>query len=49
MCSITYETLIVTIDFYMVNKNIVNNVYPMHQVEDQLEAMSGAMLRCQKR
>ena len=26
----------------MVNKNIVNDAYPMHKVEDQLEAMSGA-------
>ena len=29
-------TLRVTIDFWMVNKNIVNNAYPMRQVEDQL-------------
>ena len=26
----------------MVNKNVVNDAYPMHRVEDQLEAMSGA-------
>ena len=35
-------SLQVTIDFRMVNKNVVNDAYPMHQVEDQLEAMSGA-------
>ena len=28
----------------MVNKNVVNDTYPMHQVEDQLEAMSGALV-----
>ena len=28
----------------MVNKNVVNDAYPMHQVEDQLEAMSGALV-----
>ena len=37
-------TLRVTIDFQMVNKNIVNDAYPMHWVEDQLEAMSGAVV-----
>ena len=37
-------TLRVTIDFQMVNKNIVNDAYSMHWVEDQLEAMSGAMV-----
>ena len=28
----------------MVNKNVVNDAYPMHQVEDQLESMSGALV-----
>ena len=25
----------------MVNKNIINNAYPMHRIDDQLDAMSG--------
>ena len=29
----------------MVNKNIVNDSYPMHQVENQLESMSGATVQ----
>ena len=33
-------TLTVTINFRMVNKKVINNAYPMHRVEDQLEAMS---------
>ena len=33
-------SLRVTIDFRMVNKNVINDAYPMHWVEDQLEAMS---------
>ena len=28
----------------MVNKNVTNNAYPMHWVEDQLEAMSGELV-----
>ena len=35
-------TLCVTIDFRMVNKDMINDAYPMHRVEDQLEAMSGS-------
>ena len=35
-------SLRVTIDFRMVNKNVINDAYPMHRVEDQLEAMSGS-------
>ena len=35
-------SLRVTIDFRMVNKNVINDAYPMHWVKDQLEAMSGA-------
>ena len=34
--------LCVTIDFRMVNKNVINDAYLMHRVEDQLEAMSGS-------
>ena len=26
----------------MVNRDIVNNAYPMHRIEEQLEAMAGA-------
>ena len=37
-------TLRVTIDFQMVNKNNVNNAYPMHRVEEQLKAMSGVVV-----
>ena len=35
-------SLRVTINFHMVNKNVINDAYPMHRVEDQLEAMSGS-------
>ena len=35
-------TLCVTIDLRMVNKNVINDAYPMHKVEDQLDAMSGS-------
>ena len=35
-------SLRVTIDFRMVNKNVINDAYPMHRVKDQLEAMRGA-------
>ena len=31
----------VCIDFSMVNNDIVNNTYPMHRIEDQLDAMAG--------
>ena len=37
-------TLRVTIDFRMVNKKVINNAYPMHRVEDQLEAMSRSLV-----
>ena len=37
-------SLRVTIDFRMVNKNVINDAYPMHRVKDQLEAMSGALV-----
>ena len=38
----TDGALQVCIDFQMVNKDIINNSYPFHQIEDQLQAMSGA-------
>ena len=28
----------------MVNKNVINDAYPMHWVKDQLEAISGALV-----
>ena len=37
-------TLIVNIDFRMVNTKVINNAYPMHRVEDQLEAMSRSLV-----
>ena len=37
-------SLRVTIDFRMVNKNVINDVYPMYWVKDQLEAMNGALV-----
>ena len=37
-----YWSLHMTINFCMVNKNVINDAYPMHRVEDQLEAMSGS-------
>ena len=37
-------TLKVSIDFRMVNKNVINDAYPMYRVKDQLEAMSGALV-----
>lgn len=30
------------IDFRIVNKDMVNNAYPMHYIEQQLESMAGA-------
>ena len=38
------ESLRVTINFRMVNKNVINDAYPLHWVKDQLEAMSGALV-----
>ena len=35
------NSLCVTIDFRMVNKNVINNAYPMHRIDNQLDAMSG--------
>ena len=36
--------LSVTLDFKMVNKKVVNDVFTMHQVKNQLEAMSRSSL-----
>ena len=38
----TDGALRVCIDFRMVNKDVINNVYPFHRIEDQLQAMAGA-------
>ena len=32
----------VTINFRIVNKNIINDAYPIHRGDDQLEATSGS-------
>ena len=37
------RSLRINVDFFMVNKNIVNNAYPLHQIDDQLDAMRGAL------
>ena len=29
-------------DFRMVSKDVINNAYPFHRIEDQLQAMAGA-------
>lgn len=34
-------SLRVCIDFQMVNKKIINNAYPMYQIDDQIENMAG--------
>ena len=36
------KSLRVCIDFRMVNKDIINDAYPLHRIDDQLEAMAGA-------
>ena len=38
----TDRALRVCIDFCMVNKDVINNVYLFHWIEDQLQAMAGA-------
>ena len=35
-------SLQVTIDFRMINKNIINNAYPLHRIDDQIDSMRGA-------
>lgn len=34
----------VYIDFGMINRDISNDVYPMHQINEQLKAMAGATI-----
>ena len=34
-------SLQVTIDFRMINKNIINNAYPLHRIDDQIDSMRG--------
>ena len=31
-----------SIDFRMINKNIINNAYPLHRIDDQIDSMRGA-------
>ena len=35
------KSLRVTIDFRMINKNVINDAYPMHRVNEQLNSMQG--------
>lgn len=35
-------SLRVCIDFRMVNKNIINDAYPLHRIDDQLDIMAGS-------
>ena len=35
-------SLQVTIDFRMINKNIINDAYPLHRIDDQIDSMRGA-------
>lgn len=34
--------LMVCIEFWMVNKGIVNNAYPMHRIKEKLDVMAGS-------
>ena len=34
-----YKSLCVIIDFYMVNKNIISDAYPIHCIDKKLESM----------
>ena len=36
-------SLRVCIDFRMVNKNIINDAYPLHHIDDQIETMKGSL------
>lgn len=38
----TDGTLRACIDFWMVNKDSVNDAYPMHRIKEKLEAMAGS-------
>ena len=35
-------SLQVTIDFRIINKNYINNAYPLHRIDDQIDSMRGA-------
>ena len=35
-------SLRVTIDFRMINKNIINDAYQLHRIDDQIDSMCGA-------
>ena len=35
-------SLQVTIDFRIIFKNIINNAYPLHRIDDQIDSMCGA-------
>ena len=36
------SSLCVTIDFQMINKNIINNASPLHRTYDQIDSMHGS-------
>ena len=33
------SSLRVTIDFQMINKNVIDNAYPLHQIDDQIDSI----------
>ena len=35
-------SLRVTIDFQMINKNVIDNAYPLHWIDDQINSMCGS-------
>ena len=35
-------SLCVTIDFQMINKNVINDAYPLHRIDDQIDSMGGS-------
>ena len=35
-------SLRVTIDFFMIKKNVVNNAYPLHRIDDQIDSLRGS-------
>ena len=35
-------SLRVTIDFQMINKIVVNNAYPLHRIDDQIDSLHGS-------
>ena len=36
------SSLRVTIDFQMINKNVIDNAYPLHWIDDQIDSMCGS-------